>query len=895
MAIDPRSGQKQLDVRSLQSLVGALVSALVIGTFYVIAWCFFARRHFPEVHDPKHCRLQILDKESRSSTSGRHPTARGWPDAKDDLAAPPPALTQAPAPPPAAATVPSAMNLLNNNPVGWLGRLWRVSEYDLIAYVGADVYMFLRFLRLGYWVSLAATGVGLIVLLPLHVYGGNHLRQLEALSMSNVADKSGLLWIHFVIAYFLGALVLWLLYREYNVYVDLRQRYLRCPTAQNYSLLVRDIPEEVDCHMLRPYLTQLLGDDLAKIHCVNHHRRMRYDRLVARKDEAIVRLARAVRECERGRRPIHREAPRVFGGRLGWLPAWFGGAYVDTIDTMKDEIDQCNRLLSMIKEEDETQDSVEGRVESAVVTMELIRVATAFKSIPFQQDARYFNVSEAPAPEQMLWQNLATTSGSRTLRSVLVWAVVIVAILGYTIPVAFASSLANLTALSHTRAFGWLHPLIRSSPTLTALIQGYLPPLIVAVLLSLVPSFMKYLSRLQGLPSDADCERAAIFKVYLFGLLDIFLAYTVAGSFLGKIRQFQDLIDHPTGLVELFATTLPAQSTFFMTYILFGAFNELPSELLRLGPLIMTMVRRKWLLKQRGLWDDLELLTEPKGLHVVYGFPLVVFLALLTFAVVAPLVSLFALIFFAMAYPVHVHQFLYVHQPTSHTGGTQWPIIFGCCVNGLVFMEIILIGILGLKKYALPAALLVPLLILTVAFGLHMRRAFARAAEVATLESLAQTDTAEHGPMTWEGLKKAYAPYRDDGEKKELSREKLWLLAEPYGVVTQGVFNDGQRAQVTVINATSDEEYKESSALGTVEGGANVGGRRSYALPKAGEAGAAYYGSTEGGGGGGACGKEECRKKQAKTFSDVQIQVTRRNGAEGLEEEPEGKWEEVAV
>jgi hypothetical protein len=68
--------------------------------------------------------------------------------------------------------------------------------------------------------------------------------------------------------------------------------------------------------------------------------------------------------------------------------------------------------------------------------------------------------------------------------------------------VGFASSLANLQGLAKTDAFSWLQPVLRISPALTGFIQGFLPPLVVAVFLALLPAFLKYLSRKQGFASE---------------------------------------------------------------------------------------------------------------------------------------------------------------------------------------------------------------------------------------------------------------------------------------------------------------------------------------------------------------------------------------------------------
>lgn len=904
--VDPR-GHQPPEVKSFQSLVGALVPAFIIGTIYLVIWWLVTRHRFRDVYDCKRRRLDILHEESHRSSTGRQPSTRaevGKTAAEEGSYMPchigklnnvttttdatsasaPVASTTAPV-----SLLPPQVSPPNlpmfHNPMRWLSTFWHISEHTLIGCIGADAYMFLRFLRLGYRVSLAASILGLLVLLPINTVGGNHLGQLERLSLSNVADGSGLLWIPFVVAYFLVAFVLYLLHIEYTMYVELRQRYLRCPTAQNYSILLQDIPKATSSHMLKSYLTNLLGEDVAAIHCLNHHRRIRHERLVRRKDEAVLRLLRAKRDLESSgnqKRPTHRDNCRVLGAPLRWLPAW--GPKIDTIDTMKNEIEQCNRLLVLIRDEDEKPTSVESPVHACIVIVELVRVATAFKTIPFQPHIEYFTVREAPAPEQVLWLHLTSSRWARSLRSVFVWVVVGVAILGYTVPVAIASSLGNLTALSRIPAFNWLQPLVNASPALTAFIQGFLPPLLVAFLLTLVPALMKALSRLQHLPSDVECENSAIYKVFLFGLLDILLAYTIAGSILGKIQQFVDLADHPSEILNLFATTLPAQSTFFMTYIAFGALNVLPGELLQLVSLVVTTIKRKWLHASRSLWDELAHLTHPVGLHELYNFPIVIFLASVTYSVVAPLVSLFALVFFALAYPVYVHQIVYVYQPTAHTGGTQWPVVCDCCIAALVVQELLLMGILGIKKAVLPAAFLLPLLVATIIVGLRFRKEYTKVTTVATLKSLLHTDVAEYGPTTWKDLKNSYDPYPDSGRTTEISKGKTSFWTEPYGVVTQGVFSEGQRGTVCLMNASSSEEFKEA-----MRGTRGTGPKSMCPM-------ATDYGSLAGGeGSGGGRGKDAREEAYyqgtaIKPLREIHFQVGQTDGTKA-----DQKWEQIDV
>jgi hypothetical protein len=204
----------------------------------------------------------------------------------------------------------------------------------------------------------------------------------------------------------------------------------------------------------------------------------------------------------------------------------------------------------------------------------------------------------------------------------------------------------------------------------------------------------------------------------------------------------------------------------------------------------------------------------------------------------------------------------------------------------LVVQELLLLGIFGIKKAAVPAALLVPLLVATIAVGLRFRKEYARVTAVATLESLMHTDIAEYGPTTWTELKEAYDPYPDSGRTTEISKDKLSFWAEPYGVVTQGVFSDGQRGTVCVMNASSEEEFK--GAMGSAEGG-----------PKSVRPAATDYGSLAGGEASGGGGPEKDAREEtyyqgtaiAPPRREIHFQARRTDGTEGGEE----KWEQVDV
>lgn len=67
----------------------------------------------------------------------------------------------------------------------------------------------------------------------------------------------------------------------------------------------------------------------------------------------------------------------------------------------------------------------------------------------------------------------------------------------------------------------------------------------------------------------------------MFLVFDVFLAYTIAGSIFTKMDTFKSLASNPAKIATVLASTIPSQSTFYMTYIILGIFITLPGELIR--------------------------------------------------------------------------------------------------------------------------------------------------------------------------------------------------------------------------------------------------------------------------------------------------------------------------
>lgn len=69
-------------------------------------------------------------------------------------------------------------------------------------------------------------------------------------------------------------------------------------------------------------------------------------------------------------------------------------------------------------------------------------------------------------------------------------------------------------------------------------------------------------------------------------------------------------------------------------------------------------------------------------------------------------------------------QLLNVYLPKYETGGKFWPIVHNSTIFSLVLMQVIAIGIFGLKKLPLASVLILPLPLVTLLFNEYCRKRF---------------------------------------------------------------------------------------------------------------------------------------------------------------------------
>ena len=97
----------------------------------------------------------------------------------------------------------------------------------------------------------------------------------------------------------------------------------------------------------------------------------------------------------------------------------------------------------------------------------------------------------------------------------------------------------------------------------------------------------------------------------------------------------------------------------------------------------------------------------------------------LSYAIISPLIMIFVITTFSLFYFTYLHNFLYVYEFTTDTGGLAFPRALYQTMTGLYFAEICLIGLFFLNPGARAQGLvMIAVLIITILFQINLAKFF---------------------------------------------------------------------------------------------------------------------------------------------------------------------------
>lgn len=141
---------------------------------------------------------------------------------------------------------------------------------------------------------------------------------------------------------------------------------------------------------------------------------------------------------------------------------------------------------------------------------------------------------------------------------------------------------------------------------------------------------------------------------------------------------------------------------------------------------------------------------------MLYSEMALYFMVNLIYSCIAPVMSYFMLMTFTILSLVYRHQLIYIYTSKSDRGGKLWPCMINLLLVSILISEVTLIGIMSIKEGAVAAALLIPLVIVTVLFVFYIKQEHFRVTEFVPSTICKEEDIKNHGSLDMSLLSDKY-------------------------------------------------------------------------------------------------------------------------------------------
>ncbi|KAK7368200.1 hypothetical protein VNO80_10224 [Phaseolus coccineus] len=627
---------------------------------------------------------------------------------------------------------------------GWVAEAWRLSEEELLSLSGLDGVVFMRMITFSLKMFTFVGMVGILVILPVNCWG-NQLKDidivdfvnnsLDVFTISNVNSGSHWLWVHFSAVYIVSGFICMLLFFEYKYISSRRISYFYSsePQPHHFTILVHSIPTSSSSSI--SYSVERFFSELYPSTYLSHVVVRRTNKIHGLLSEAkkLYKRVTQLRSKPSQQKRMNRGISELFGRKDN---------VIEEYQKKLEDIEESVRLK-------QSEASLAGEESRAafVFFRSCLGAATAFH-LKQSVNPTHWITELAPEPRDVYWPFFSESFMRRWISKLVVVFVCTLFTISFLLPVVFVQGLTNLSQLEIL--FPFLTSIL-SIKFFSQIVTGYLPSLILQLFLKVVPPAMKFLSSIQGYISHSDIEMSASRKVLWFTIWNVFFASVFSGSVLSILNALLD----PKNIPGKLAVAVPAQASFFITYVVTQGWTSVSSELFRVIPFIFS-----WITRPFTSPDDDEF--EVPSIPYHKDIPRVLFFGLLgiTYFFLAPLILPFVLAYFCLAYIIYQNQFINVYAPKYDTAGKFWPVIHNSMIFSLVLMQIIAVGIFALKKLSMASTLTMPLPVLTLLFNEYCRKRFLPIFVAYSAESLIKKDRQDQNDATmtqfYENLVNAY-------------------------------------------------------------------------------------------------------------------------------------------
>ncbi|TFK74613.1 DUF221-domain-containing protein [Pluteus cervinus] len=612
----------------------------------------------------------------------------------------------------------------------WLPAVIKMPAKEIIHKNGLDAYMFLRFIKMLIKIFMVFTVLTFAVIIPADTINIlSDTKELDRISWTNILEPKdqGRFVAHIVVAYVLTFFVIYMIRQEMQHFTEMRHEFLTSKhhsrLAQARTVLITSVPDELASEReLRTWASFVPGGvdrvwlfrETRELNKIFEKRQEICQTLETAESELLKMAVKSWRKKQKASRRRVKDAekhegvaertnapskalleelvpaksrPRHRTGFLGLI-----GRKVDTIDWCKGEINRLNVELQKLREQ-QTKGKFLG---SAFIRCNIqLGAHVLAQCVSYHKPLMMYDKWMEANPKDIVWRNLDDGALEMRSRFVVSWVATLGLIFAWVFPVAFIGTLSNLDDLC--KNVHWLQWVCTAPEPIPGLVQGVLPPALLAIIFALLPLILRALAWYQCIPRYSLISVSVYRRFFLFLLLHGFLIVTLTS---GITRALQGIIERPTETVQQLASELPGASIFFLTYMITQGLAGAGNALAQFVPLLIHFIRKWFLGRTPRQAYEVTFLMPAADFGVI--LPRLSLLAAITFAysLLSPLINLLALISFAMFYLAWKFLFTQVFdQPDEmETGGLYFPMAISNLFVGLYIEHLTLACLFFLKS-----------------------------------------------------------------------------------------------------------------------------------------------------------------------------------------------------
>uniref|UniRef100_A0AC34GPI1 DUF221-domain-containing protein n=1 Tax=Panagrolaimus sp. ES5 TaxID=591445 RepID=A0AC34GPI1_9BILA len=591
-------------------------------------------------------------------------------------------------------------------PLNWLIHLLHKPKSFIIQHTNADGYFFIRFL-FGF-ACICIFGCFLLwpILFPLNATNSNNMKGFDTVSYANVKHEYRT-FAHVFLSWIFFGSVTFFIYREIVHYTTFRHVLQTTPLYDSLLSSKTLFLTEIHDNLYHENVLRDLFPAASNIWYAKDYSKLKEkveERAnLAQKYENTLNsvLTKAVKKRNNALKKGKKEPPSPENDLNKYLKdgkkrpthrlKFLIGKKVDTLNYCPEKLGQLNDEIEKDQSEHFRNKPIPAVFIEFPTQLELQR---AFQAIPYNPDLKAVKRQTGISPNDVIWDNLKLTAARRRIKKLIAIIALTAMVIFWSIPIALVGAITNINMLTDRVKF--LSFINNMPDVLLGLITGLLPVVALAILMALVPLFIRLIANIAGFLTIQERESFIQSWYYAFQVIQSFIIVTLASA---AASAATSVIKEPEKALTILGQKIPPASNFYIANTCYQSLALSSGLLLQIVDLILPQLMGRFFDDTpRAKWTRYNILTQPIW-AVIYPLYQLIGIISLVYAIIAPLILGFAAIAFILLYFAYLYFLVYVQEPNiTDMRGRFYPKALLQLFVGIYLGEICLIALFVFKE-----------------------------------------------------------------------------------------------------------------------------------------------------------------------------------------------------